>query len=150
MKCSKCGSDITIYELYQRSYRLYVYMCKHCEKGFLAHHFDIDLDIFRLQDVTMMKGDGLIFIQGLKVEPRVFDFKVDRDKDAIVVVDEKEALGELVKASVYIYAAYNPKTHRRMCRILGCKADCIDKCKPDCLSKKVGEVWGKIQTSSRK
>jgi len=149
MKCSKCGSDITIYELYQRSYRLYVYMCKHCEKGFLAHHFDIDLDIFRLQDVTMMKGDGLIFIQGLKVEPRVFDFKVDRNEDAIVVADEEDALGELVKASAYIYAAYTPKTHRRMCRILGCKADCIDKCKPDCLSKKVGELWEKIQTSSR-
>ena len=149
MKCSKCGSEIAVYELYQRSYRLYVYLCKRCEKGFLAHHFDIDLDIFRLQDVTMRKGNGLIFIRGLKVEPRVFDFKVDRNKDATVVADEKDALGELVKASTYIYAPYNPKTHRRVCRILGCEANCISKCKPDCLSKKVGEVWEK-QTSSRK
>ena len=90
----------------------------------------------------------MLFIHGLKVEPRVFDFNVDRNKDAIVVADEKDALGELVKANTYIYAPYSSKVHKKVCRILGCETDCISKCKPNCLSKMVGEMWEKIQTSS--
>lgn len=143
MRCSECEQNMVVYDLHPRSYRLYIYLCRRCKRGFLAHHFDVNLEIFRLGDVSMKQVDGLTFITGLKVEPRVFEFGVDRSKDAIVISSEDVALGELAKTDTYVYASYNPKAKKKICRVLGCENACIDKCKSDCLAEKVGEAWEK-------
>lgn len=123
MKCDKCDSEITVYDLYQRSYRLYIYMCKTCKNGFLAHHFDTKLEIYQLDEVSMKRSEKLIFLTGLKAEPRIFDFKLERDLDSIIVADEEIALGELVKNKEYMFALYSKKAIKRLCRILGCESE---------------------------
>lgn len=135
MKCRECSGEITVYELYPRSYRLYIYLCKHCKNGFLAHHFDLDLEIYQMEKVWMKRSDNLLFLSGLKVEPRVFDFQLDRDADAIIVVDDAVALGELVKDGRYIYAPYSPKATKRLCRHLGCVEN------EKALAEKIGKAW---------
>jgi hypothetical protein len=137
MRCEECGGEITVYELYPRSYRLYIYLCKKCREGFLAHHFDLDLEIYQMEKVNMKQVGNLLFLHRLKVEPRVFDFKLERGLDAIVVADESVALGELVKNDIYLYASYSPKTKKRLCRHLG-EPDC-EKWDDDTLAKKVGK-----------
>ncbi|MFQ5887806.1 MAG: hypothetical protein ACE5HY_03825, partial [Candidatus Hydrothermarchaeales archaeon] len=102
---------------------LYICLCKQCEKGFLAHHFDTNLEIYRLKDVSMKRSENLIFLTGLKVEPRVFDFKLERDLESIIVADEDVALGELAKDGQYIFAPYSKKAIKRLCQILGCEPE---------------------------
>ncbi len=143
MKCSQCGSEITVYELYPRSYRLYIYLCKECREGFLAHHFDLDLEIYQMEKVKMKQSGKLFFLYRLKVEPRVFDFTLDRELDAIVVADAEVALGELVKNEGYFYASYSPKALKRLCRHLG-EPDCGEWNKDE-LAEKVGRVWEKAK-----
>ncbi|MFQ6136575.1 MAG: hypothetical protein ACE5PM_05300 [Candidatus Hydrothermarchaeales archaeon] len=137
MKCDKCGEEITIYELFPRSYRLYVRLCKHCKTGFLAHHFDTNLEIYRLKDVSMKRSNNLIFLTGLEVEPRVFDFKLKRGLESIIVIDEDVALGELAKADRYIFAPYSEKAVKRLCRHLGCDPEI----RIDDLTERVVEEW---------
>jgi len=117
MKCELCGGEITLYELYPRSYRLYAYICLSCRKGFLAHHFDIDLEIYRMDEVSLSEGDGLLFITGLKAEPRVFEYRVERDAEAVIVADEAGALGELAPEK-RLFAPYSEKAMRRIKRLL--------------------------------
>jgi hypothetical protein len=143
MKCETCGDEITVYELYPRSYRLYIYMCKKCREGFLAHHFDLDLEIYQMEKVKMKHMGMLFFLYGLKVEPRVFDFELERGLDAIVVADSEVALGELVKNDKYFYASYSPKATKRLCRHLG-GPDCGEWSKDE-MAAKVGELWGKAK-----
>jgi hypothetical protein len=138
MKCAKCGRGVTVYELFPRSHRLYAYLCGSCNKAFLAHHFDLNLDIYRMQDLGIRRSNGLIFLTGLKVEPRVFDFKVDRGVDAVIVANEKTALGELVKTDRYIYAPYSKKALKVLCRHLK-----EDKCDISRVTEKVAERWEK-------
>lgn len=123
MRCDFCQGEITVYELYLRSYRLYIYLCRECKKGFLAHHFDLNLEIYQMDEVGMKEKGGLIFITGLKAEPRVFEFKVGRDVDVVVVCDEKDVLGELSLAPPGVLAPYSNKTMKRMCRLLGLPLD---------------------------
>lgn len=121
MRCDKCNEEITVYDLYPRSYRLYIYLCKDCKTGFLAHHFDTNLEIYQMRDVSMKRSKNLIFLTGLNVEPRVFDFKLKREQESIIVADENEALGELAKGRGYIFAPYSDKAVKKLCRILGCE-----------------------------
>ncbi len=143
MKCEECGSEITVYELYPRSYRLYIYLCKECRQGFLAHHFDLDLEIYQMEKVDMMQSGNLIFLSRLKVEPRVFDYKLERELDAVIVADDEVALGELVKNDIYIYAPYSPKTRKRLCRHLK-EPDCEEWTKDE-LAVEVGKAWEKAK-----
>jgi hypothetical protein len=143
MKCEACGDEITVYELYPRSYRLYIYMCKKCREGFLAHHFDLDLEIYQMEKVSMKQSGNLIFLSRLKVEPRVFDFELERGLDAVIVADESVALGELVKNDKYLYAPYSPKATKRLCRHLK-EPDCGELSK-DKLAEKVGVAWEKAK-----
>jgi hypothetical protein len=137
MQCDSCGGDVTVYELYPRSYRLYIYLCKSCRKGFLAHHFDLNLEIYQMEEVEMKQKGDLIFITGLKVEPRVFDFGVGKDIDSIIVADEKVALGELALKNGGIFAPYSDRSLKRLRRLL--------KLSPDSsiseITKKIGEIW---------
>jgi hypothetical protein len=108
--------------------------------GFLAHHFDLNLEIYQMEKVNMKRSGDLIFLSRLKVEPRVFDFKLDRGLDAVVVADDEVALGELVKNDKYFYASYSPKAKKRLCRHMG-EPDCA-QWDEDTLAQKVGEMWG--------
>ncbi|MBU2559887.1 hypothetical protein KKA03_03240 [archaeon] len=114
-------------------------MCKKCREGFLAHHFDLDLEIYQMEKVTMKQSGNLIFMSRLKVEPRVFDFTLERGLDAIIVADSEVALGELVKNDEYIYATYSPKATKRMCRHLG-ESDCGEWSKSE-MAEQVGKEW---------
>ena len=139
MKCEACGSEITVYELYPRSYRLYIYLCKKCRGGFLAHHFDLDLEIYQMEKVKMKQSGKLFFLHRLKFEPRVFDFKLEEGQDAIVVVDDEISLGELVKNKGYHYAPYSPKATKRLCRHLGdSEYEKLDEAE---LAAEVGKAW---------
>jgi len=116
MECS-CGKEYTVYDLFPRSYRLYVYLCGDCKKGFLAHHFDLNLDIYNLKEVRAKRFDGMIFITGLELDPRVFEFEVKAKdgKKAVVVADEKIALGELAEdGKEHIFASYSRKSEMRL------------------------------------
>ncbi len=119
MECS-CGGEYTVYDLFPRSYRLYVYLCRECMSGFLAHHFDLNLDIYNLKEVSAKRFNDLIFIIGLELDPRVFEFKIEGDdKEAVVVGDEKSALGELVEnGEKHLFASYSWKTERRLNELL--------------------------------
>ncbi len=118
MKCS-CGREYTVYDLFPRSYRLYVYLCSNCMRGFLAHHFDLNLDIYNLGEVGAKRFDGILFITGLKLDPRVFEFKIEgSDKEAVVLADEKNALGEFVEDGRHIFAPYSWKTEKRVNELL--------------------------------
>lgn len=143
MKCETCGDEIAVYELYPRSYRLYIYMCKKCSEGFLAHHFDLDLEIYQMDKVKMKQAGKLFFLYRLKVEPRVFDFELERGLDAIVVADDDIALGELVKNDKYFYAPYSPKATKRLCRHMK-EPDC-GKLSKDELAEHVGRAWEKAK-----
>jgi len=137
MKCSRCGSEITVYDLYPRSYRLYIYLCRRCRAGFLAHHFDVNLDIYQMSEIKMKENGDLIFLTGLKVEPRVFDFKLSRELDAIVVADETASLGELAKTDKYVYAPYSQKALKRVCMHTRLEqGSSLEQ-----LAEKVGEAW---------
>jgi hypothetical protein len=139
MKCEQCGTEIAVYELYPRSYRLYIYLCEQCKQGFLAHHFDLDLEIYQMERVSMKRAGDLLFLSGLKVEPRVFDFKLDRELDAIVVADDEVAFGELARNDRYVYASYSPKALKRLCRHLG-EPDCAEW-NEDALAEEIGKMW---------
>ncbi|MEE9594447.1 MAG: hypothetical protein V3V92_03510 [Candidatus Hydrothermarchaeales archaeon] len=120
MECS-CGREYTVYDLFPRSYRLYIYLCDDCMKGFLAHHFDTNLDIYNLKEVDAKRFDGMIFIMGLELDPRVFEFEIEKedDKEAVVVVDERSALGELVEnGEKYLFAPYSWKAEKRLSELL--------------------------------
>ncbi len=65
MLCATCGDDVKVYELFPRSYRLYAYMCRGCMQGFLAHHFDLDLEIYQMDKLEMQVDGDLMFITGL-------------------------------------------------------------------------------------
>lgn len=139
MKCDACSGPVTVYELFQRSYRLYVYVCHKCKTASLAHHFDLDLEIYQMQELGLKYNGGLVFITGMKVEPRVFDFNVDKDLEAVVVGDRTTVLGELVKTGGgYLFAPYSPRMRRRLLRVLGEKR--LDEL---ALSEKVGKEYEK-------
>ncbi len=141
MRCDFCQGEITVYELYLRSYRLYIYLCRKCKKGFLAHHFDLNLEIYQMDEVGMKENGGLIFITGLKAEPRVFDFKVGRGVDVVVVCDERDVLAELSVGRENVLAPYSDKTRKRMCRLLGLPLDSS----VDDITAEVVEVWKSAQ-----
>ncbi|MEE8167838.1 MAG: hypothetical protein V3T58_03065 [Candidatus Hydrothermarchaeales archaeon] len=120
MKCA-CGREYTVYDLFPRSYRLYVYFCSDCMSGFLAHHFDLNLEIYNLGEVGAKRFDGILFITGLKLDPRVFEFGIEgNEKEAVVVVDDKNALGELAEDGngKYVFAPYSEKTEKRLKELL--------------------------------
>jgi hypothetical protein len=120
MKCDTCGGPVTVYELFQRSYRLYAYACHQCRTASLTHHFDLDLEIYQIQDLGLRYKGDLVFITGLKAEPRVFDFKVEKGLEAVVVGDRSTALGELAMSEGgWIFAPYSPRVRRRLLRLLG-------------------------------
>jgi hypothetical protein len=138
MECP-CGREYTVYDLFPRSNRLYIYLCSGCMKGFLAHHFDLNLDIFNLKDVYARKFRGIIFISGLELDPRVFEFEVDADprKEVIIVADEKNALGELVEnGEKYLFASYSCKGKRRL-------NDLLDKSRIDggSVAERLATAW---------
>jgi hypothetical protein len=137
MQCDSCGGDVTVYELYPRSYRLYIYMCKTCRKGFLAHHFDLNLEIYQMEEVEMKQKGKIMFITGLKVEPRVFDFAVGKDVDSIIVADEKVALGEFALKNGGIFAPYSERSLKRLRRLLKLSPDSSN----DEIRKKIWENW---------
>ncbi len=123
MRCERCGNPIAIYELYPRSYRLYMYVCTNCKIASLAHHFDLELDIYHIEDekLRVKKREGLVFVEGLEVEPRVFGFSVE-DGKAIVVGDETSALGELAYTQEGVkFAPYSERAKRKLIRLLGLK-----------------------------
>lgn len=123
MMCKTCGEPIAIYELYPRSYRLYMYVCTRCKKASLAHHFDLELDIYHIEDkkLRVKKRERLVFVEGLEVEPRVFGSSVESGK-AIVVGDETSALGELAYTEKgIIFAPYSERAKRKLSRLLGLK-----------------------------
>jgi hypothetical protein len=137
MRCDSCDGEVTVYELYPRSYRLYVYICQKCKKGFLAHHFDLNLEIYQMDDVGMKENGKLIFITGLKTEPRVFDFEVSKDAESIVVADRDIALGELAIGDKYIFAPYSDKAAKRLRRLLEISSDStISE-----MTEKISEAW---------
>jgi hypothetical protein len=136
MRCESCGAEIVVYELYPRSYRLYIYLCRACQKGFIAHHFDLNLEIYQMDEVDMREKGNLIFITGLKAEPRVFDFKVKRDVDSIIVADHKQALGELALGEKLIFAPYSDKALKRLGRLLKTPSQDLSE-----VTKKIVEVW---------
>ncbi|MFQ5800144.1 MAG: hypothetical protein ACE5HH_00290 [Candidatus Hydrothermarchaeales archaeon] len=137
MRCESCGSEVAVYELYPRSYRLYIYLCRSCRKGFLAHHFDLNLEIYQMDEVMMKENGKIIFVTGLKAEPRVFDFEVGRDVDSVVVADKDIALGELALGEGYILAPYSEKAAKRLRRLLELSPDAsIDK-----VTKRVEKAW---------
>ncbi len=140
MKCDSCGSEVAVYELFQRSYRLYAYLCRTCRKGFLAHHFDLNLEIYKMEELSMKEEEGLIFITGLKAEPRVFDFKINRDIDSVIVCEKDYPLGELANSKGHIFAAYSEKARKRLCRKLGLPIDTQE-------SKLAEEVAAKWKTA---
>jgi|GEM_PF-2444193 len=117
MRCRTCKGEAAVYELFPRSYRLYIYACLNCEKGFLAHHFDIDLEMYKLMDVEIKQKGELVFIHGLKAEPRVFDFKVNEKESVAVIADREIALGELALKKK-IFASYSEKALKRLRRHL--------------------------------
>lgn len=118
MRCSACGSPVASYELYPRSYRLYIYACHRCRWAKLAHNFDVELDIVPLKELRISESDGLFFISGLEVEPRVFNFEVT-EGEAVIVADAELALGELVNTGKgYAFASYSPRARLRLCRLL--------------------------------
>jgi len=119
MRCESCGTQVAVYELFPRSYRLYIYLCKSCRKGFLAHHFDLNLEIYQMEEVEMKEDGELVFITGLKTEPRVFDFKVTKDIQSVIVANGDVALGELALETPLIFASYSDKASKRLCRLLG-------------------------------
>ncbi len=142
MECT-CGREYTVYDLFPRSYRLYVYLCRDCMKGFLAHHFDLDLDIYNLTEVEAKRFDKMIFITGLKLDPRVFEFKIESDdeKDALVVVDEKIALGELVEnGEGHLFAPYSWKAEKRINSLLE-----KSHIEGGSTAERVAIAWGKAQ-----
>jgi len=139
MDCEFCGNKIIQYGLFPRSYRLYIYFCKRCLRAFLAHHFDLNLEIYRIQDLDVKKNGELFFFSGLKVEPRVFDFKVDRSIDAVIVAYKNDVLGELAKTDGYIYAPYSRKALNTLCRYLK------EKCDIGIVTKKVAELWERAE-----
>jgi len=117
MRCRTCEGEAVVYELFPRSYRLYVYACLSCREGFLAHHFDVDLEIYKLKDVEVRQNGSLVFISGLKAEPRVFDFKVNEKESVVVIADREIALGELALKKK-IFASYSEKALKRLRRHL--------------------------------
>ncbi len=121
MRCDLCGKPIAIYELYPRSYRLYMYLCHNCRKASLAHHFDLELDIYHIEDerLKVRKKDNLTFVEGLEVEPRVFGFKIEKEGKAVVVGDKESALGELaIQGSKVSFAPYSERARKRILRLL--------------------------------
>ncbi len=125
MRCSACNTPVASYELYPRSYRLYVYACHRCRSAKLAHNFDVELDIIPLKELEVREKDGLFFILGLEVEPRVFNFEVTQG-EAVIVADAELALGELVKTGKgYAFASYSKRAKLRLCRLLRL-GDCND------------------------
>ncbi len=119
MRCA-CGRDYLVYELLPRSYRLYAYLCPDCMNGFLAHHFDIDLEKFNLGEIAAKRTNRLIFISGLRIDPRVFDFEIEGEGEAIVVADVDIALGELaVVNGEYHFAPYSERAEVRLKDLLG-------------------------------
>lgn len=89
-----------------------------------------------MEKVSMKRSGNLFFLSGLKVEPRVFDFTLDREQESIVVVDDDVALGELVKNERYIYAPYSPKALKRLYRHLECA-----EWNENVLAEKIGKTW---------
>jgi hypothetical protein len=137
MRCETCGNEVVVYELYPRSYRLYIYLCKKCTKGFLAHHFDLNLEIYQMDNLQMKKNGDIVFITGLKAEPRVYDFKVSKDVDSIIVADDEIALGELAITEEPIFEPYSEKAMKRLHRLLNLAPN-IDK---TLITKKILEKW---------
>lgn len=137
MRCESCGNEVAVYELYPRSYRLYVYLCMSCERGFLAHHFDLNLEIYQMEEVAMKQNERLIFITGLKSEPRVFDFEVEKTFDSVIVADKDVALGEIALKDEGVFAPYSEKAIKRLARLLGLPQGTDIKR----ISKKVIESW---------
>jgi hypothetical protein len=133
MKC-KCGGEFKVYELFQRSHRLYAYVCK-CNNAFLAHHFDIGLGIYKMKDLKVKRSGDIIFLTGLSIEPRVFDFKI-RDGEVVVVADETHALGELALRG-YVYSPYSEKKLKTICRRLNCD--------PKEVAMKLAEKWKRAE-----
>lgn len=123
MRCETCGSDAIVYELFPRSYRLYVYACLKCRKAFLVHHFDIDLEIYKLKDLELSEiGNELYAISGLETDPKVFGFEIGEDEEVVLVVDKEKALGELAM-NKKIFAPYDKKSIKRISRYLGLNSD---------------------------
>lgn len=91
-----------------------------------------------MEKVSMKQSDSLFFLSGLKVEPRVFDFRLDRELEAVVVVDDDIALGELAKTDRYIYAPYSPKATKRLCRHLEYLEGVENE---KALAEKIGKTW---------
>jgi hypothetical protein len=139
MRCESCEKEVVVYELYPRSYRLYAYLCNNCRKGFLAHHFDLNLEIYQMEDLAMKQNGKLLFITGLKVEPRVFDFNLGKNVDTIIVADDEMALGELAKPKDYIFAPYSDKAMRRIRRLLRLSKETSVKE----VTEKVSQSWEK-------
>ncbi len=76
-----------------------------------------------MEEVEMKNEGALIFITGLKVEPRVFDFKVGKDVDSVIVADKDVALGELAILDDFLFAPYSDRAVKRLRRILKLQRD---------------------------
>jgi hypothetical protein len=74
-------------------------------------------------EVEMRKNGDLIFITGLKAEPRVFDFEVGKEVDSVIVADKEVALGELALLKDIIFAQYSDRAVKRLRRILKLSSD---------------------------
>lgn len=143
MICESCGEEAKVYELFPRSYRLYVYACLKCRKAFLVHHFDIDLEIYKLKDLELTElGDKLYAISGLETEPKVFGFEIANNEDVALIVDDERALGEFA-LNKKIFAAYDRKAIKRISRHLKLNAD-SDKSKKEEMQKIAMEIWRRI------
>ncbi len=138
MRCT-CGRDYLVYELTPRSYRLYAYLCPDCMNGFLAHHFDIDLEKFNLGEIVGKRTSRLIFISGLRIDPRVFDFEIGDVGEAVVVADLDIALGELaVRDGEYRFAPYSERAETRLMDLLGARDEGE-------LASKIAREWRKAK-----
>ncbi len=138
MNCAECESEVGIYCLEQRSSNLYLYLCEKCMSAVLAHHFDLDLECYSLGELEVRRSDELFFIQGLEVEPRVFDFEIDAKGKTLLVVDADYALGELALGKS-IFAPYSDRAKRCLQRHLKC--DSTERCDLKCFAEKVEELW---------
>ena len=88
----------------------------------------------------MKQKDGLIFITGLKAEPRVFDFNVDKESAVVIVADEKNALGELALTKQPVFAPYSNKALRTVKRFTGLSLESD----PGAVSEKISKLWGAV------
>ena len=140
MNCAECGSEIVFYCMEQRCSHLYLYLCEGCMSAFLAHHFDLDLECYRLGGLEVTRSGKLFFVHGLELEPRVFDFELEGVEEVLIVADTEQVLGELVLGKG-IFAPYSERAKRRLQRHLDCDDGCAKSYDLTCLAKRVEELW---------